>query len=106
MDINEHLGKKIKFSAAYKRKASDRMQIKEEGKFVNFIPKPIIDFTGEGFIIGERRVLMGEAQYHYRDGGEEGPSYWSKGTQERCWLVTQHIRKEPFLVRKTDTTFI
>jgi hypothetical protein len=104
MHINDFLGKKVSFSAAYKRKASSRMQSKEVGKFVDFIPQPIFNFSGEGFVIGERRVLMGEAKYHY--GGEAGQPHWVGGTQEQCWLVTQHIRKEPFLVRKPDATFI
>lgn len=95
------LGQKVHFSKGYPRKCCRRFAFAQQG--VTYQPTPDRG-EGEGLVVGTRVVIMTDAKerggYSSFD-GEATPCYFT-GKRETVLLVTQSIKKEPFIVRITE----
>lgn len=104
------IGQKIVHQFAYPMTCSERFgSLQEMGKIYRATrPSPLF-FSGEGFVIGLKRAIMGEYVYSpsktYQDCDRisEGIPASATGKYEECLVCVKTLKPwKPYLVRKQD----
>lgn len=121
------IGQKVGFSLSYPRKCSHRFLFKSNSHDFDHLNickncgvnrvsplllsncdkvKPFLqpneNDIRSGYVVGLRHVIMEDYEYHHERDPEMGSSSYATGKVERVLLVSENIRREPFIVRFKD----
>lgn len=98
------LGTKVKYLRGYHVKCSERFKdLSDKNTWVRSKTACPDYREGEGYIVGERVVIMDNYEYSKASYSEDGrdPAY-ANGKRESVYLVAKNARTLPFIVRKID----
>lgn len=110
MKITYTIGQRIIHQFGYPMTCSERFaSLEEMGKIYRATKPSPLFFSGEGFVIGLKRAIMGEyiyspsQTYQDWDGIPESIPASAAGKYEECLVCVKTLKPwKPYLVRKQD----